>query len=312
MIRRLQNKVSESRATLPVMALCAIMVWAAGGLIRDGLWVQFACFAVSTYLMVELNNANALIRVYSRMVSCSFLALSCTASFQFSSMGGTAMELFAIAAYAILFRSYQDRQAAGITFYAFLSVSIGSLFCVHILYYVPVFWILMAAFIRSISVRTVVASLFGLCLPYWLAAVIMLYRSELPLLAAHLERLAESGPMCDFSALSVNQAATIAFIMAIAVTGTIHYKRQSINDKIRTRMIYSCFITMDLASAALAILQPQHYELALRMMTINTSPLIAHFITLTNTKLTNIAFYVIVAATLALTTFNLWMPSMNF
>ena len=301
MARRLQNNVSESRMTLPAAAIYATLVWMAGGLVSDGLWMQFGCFAASTYLMVELNNANALIRVYSRMVSCAFIALSCAAAF-----------LFAIAAYAALFRSYQDRQAAGLTFYAFMSISTGSLFYAEMLYFAPVLWLLMAAFVRSASLRTVAASVLGLCLPYWLAAAIALYTGHLPMLADHLGQLAATGPLCDFSLLSANQVATMAFVMAMAATGIIHYRRQSINDKIRTRMFYSCFITMDIASAALAILQPQHYELALRMMIVNTSPLIAHFITLTNTKVTNVAFCAIVVAILALTAFNLWMPSTNF
>lgn len=310
MARRLQNNVSESRMTLPAAAIYATLVWMAGGLVSDGLWMQFGCFAASTYLMVELNNA--LIRVYSRMVSCAFIALSCAAAFLFTSAGGAAMELFAIAAYAALFRSYQDRQAAGLTFYAFMSISTGSLFYAEMLYFAPVLWLLMAAFVRSASLRTVAASVLGLCLPYWLAAAIALYTGHLPMLADHLGQLAATGPLCDFSLLSANQVATMAFVMAMAATGIIHYRRQSINDKIRTRMFYSCFITMDIASAALAILQPQHYELALRMMIVNTSPLIAHFITLTNTKVTNVAFCAIVVAILALTAFNLWMPSTNF
>lgn len=312
MARRLQNNVSESRMTLPAAAIYATLVWMAGGLVSDGLWMQFGCFAASTYLMVELNNANALIRVYSRMVSCAFIALSCAATFLFTSAGGAAMELFAIASYAALFRSYQDRQAAGLTFYAFMSISTGSLFYAEMLYFAPVLWLLMAAFVRSASLRTVAASVLGLCLPYWLAAAIALYTGHLPMLADHLGQLAATGPLCDFSLLSANQVATMAFVMAMAATGIIHYRRQSINDKIRTRMFYSCFITMDIASAALAILQPQHYELALRMMIVNTSPLIAHFITLTNTKVTNVAFCAIVVAILALTAFNLWMPSTNF
>ena len=240
MARRLQNNVSESRMTLPAAAIYATLVWMAGGLVSDGLWMQFGCFAASTYLMVELNNANALIRVYSRMVSCAFIALSCAAAFLFTSAGGAAMELFAIAAYAALFRSYQDRQAAGLTFYAFMSISTGSLFYAEMLYFAPVLWLLMAAFVRSASLRTVAASVLGLCLPYWLAAAIALYTGHLPMLADHLGQLAATGPLCDFSLLSANQVATMAFVMAMAATGIIHYRRQSINDKIRTRMFYSC------------------------------------------------------------------------
>jgi len=39
---------------------------------------------------------------------------------------------------------------------------------------------------------------------------------------------------------------------------------------------------------------------------INTAPLLAHFVALTHTKLTNIAFFVIVTIILFVTGFNLW------
>ncbi|MDR9825015.1 hypothetical protein RCJ22_05260, partial [Vibrio sp. FNV 38] len=88
MIKRTQNHVAESRFTLPVVVLYAIAVWLASGLLIPsvpitseglwkGAWVQFVCFFVSAYVLVELNNSNALIRIYSRTVSCSFIVLLC-------------------------------------------------------------------------------------------------------------------------------------------------------------------------------------------------------------------------------------------
>jgi hypothetical protein len=44
----------------------------------------------------------------------------------------------------------------------------------------------------------------------------------------------------------------------------------------------------------------------LLLIIINTAPLIAHFIALTNTKVTNITFIVLVILTFLLTVFNAW------
>ena len=74
-------------------------------------------------------------------------------------------------------------------------------------------------------------------------------------------------------------------------------------------MLYQFFITMNLLSAVLLVIMPQHYDFLLRMMIINTSPLIAHFIALTRTRVTNIAFYVITLSALMLTAYNLWTSS---
>ena len=162
-------------------------------------------------------------------------------------------------------------------------------------------------FLRSMSIRTLSASVLGTALPYWFATAIMAYMGKLGALAGHLAQLADTSHAGDFSHLSAPEWSATALIATAAATGIVHYRRQCLGDKIRTRMLYHCFITTFIASAALLAALPRHYDLAMRMMTISTSPLIAHFIALTNTKVTNIAFHAFLAAALAVTAFNLWM-----
>lgn len=81
--KRLQNKVAESRFALPVTAIYATLAWLAGGLAGNGMYIQFALFAASAFMMMMLNNHNSLIRIYSRMVSCTFLVLTAMAAFLF-------------------------------------------------------------------------------------------------------------------------------------------------------------------------------------------------------------------------------------
>lgn len=309
MIKRFQNKVAESRLALPLTGLYALLVWLAAGLLHGEMWVPFVCFVVSAYLMVELNNSNALIRIYSRMVSCSFLTQSCMACFMFSSEAGAIVELCFIAAYTTLLRSYQDRQATGWVFYTFVSLGLGSMVNVHLLYFVPVVWVLMLTFLRSMSLRTFLASLMGLLVPYWFAAVFFIYEGSFDVPEQHFRQLVTYGGLCDFSVLQPHQLFILAFVVAMAVTGIVHYLRTSYNDKIRIRMYYDSFITVDTVAALYLVLQPQQYDLLLRVMIVNTSMLMAHFVALTHTRITNIACHVIVVAMLLLTAYSLWMPS---
>ena len=64
---------------------------------------------------------------------------------------------------------------------------------------------------------------------------------------------------------------------------------------------------MGTVAILLLALQPQLYDLMIRVLLITTSPLIGHFVALTSTKVTNIAFLTIVAVVLALTVYCLWM-----
>lgn len=306
-MKHLQNKVAESRLTLPVTTVVATVVWLLAGLVRGELVTQFVCFAITTYLMVELNNSNALIRIYSRMVSCSFILLSCTACFTFRSEAEGIAELCAVASYITLFHTYQDRRSPGWTFYAFLCVGLASMVYVHILYYVPILWLLMLSRLGSISWRTFFASLLGVITPYWFASLYFLYTRDFTVASEHFAELGRFGALSDFSVLNQSQVLSLALVFILAVMGMVHYMRTSYNDKIRIRMFYGCFIVSDIITMTFLVLQPQHFDLLIRLMIINTSPLIAHFVALTKTKVTNWAFCAIAAATFALIAYNLWM-----
>ena len=42
------------------------------------------------------------------------------------------------------------------------------------------------------------------------------------------------------------------------------------------------------------------------LLIVNTAPMIAHYIALTNTKVTNVSFYIIILITLGITIGNVW------
>lgn len=308
MAKLLQNRVAESRLLLPIMGGYAIVVWLASGLLGGELWPQFACFVAAAYLMVELNTANALIRIYSRLVSCSFIAMMCMACGEFGSLGGCWTGLCVVGALSALLRCYQNRNAAGWVFYAFMAIGLGSLTSVWLLYYVPVVWLLMAFLLSAMSWRTLFASIIGVITPYWFASVYVVYSGDIGMAANHFAELANYGAIADFSALTANQAAVALFVAGLAVAGAVHFMRTSFKDKIRTRMFYYCFVAVSFATMALLVVQPQRYDLAIRVLIVNASPLAGHFFALTHTRFTNIAFVAVVVVMVALTLANLWMP----
>lgn len=280
-----------------------------GGLIQKQWWIQFGCFLLTTYLMVLLNNSNALIRIYSRVISVTFLILSCMACFLFSSLYGNLTQLCIVASYLILFQSYQDKAAAGLTYYGFLCIGLTSLTFVHILYFVPFLWILMLSCLQSFSLRTFFASLLGIITPYWLGICWLVYQGSLPLFVDHFAPLIRFHTPFDFSILNNSQTTTFAFVILLAVIGTVHYWRTYYSDKIRTRQLFVIFIWIDLLTVAFICLQPQYYDPLIRILIINTAPLTGHFIALTHTKITNITFCLICITALLLTGYNLWMSS---
>ena len=308
--KRIQNHVAESRLTLPAAVAYATAVWFLFGLVRLQLWPQFACFVATTYLMAVLNNNNALIRIFSRLDACSFAVLTCTACFLFPSMQGAILTLCYVVFYLLLFRTYQDKLSMGWTYYAFLCIGLSSLAYVHVLFLIPVFWLFMLFQLTSFSWRTMGASVLGVITPYWLLLPLAVYKHQIGQYVTHFSQLSVVQPIADYSQLSVNQILLWGFVTLLAFTGIIHFWRNSSGDRIRIRQLYSIFTAMVFVVSLLFALQPQHYDVLLRLLIINTAPLIAHFLALTYTRYTNYAFYAICAAVLLLTMLNLWMPSL--
>ena len=120
MTKRLQNKVAESRLTLPVTIAYSVAVWLMAGLIKENWWIQFSCFLISVFLILILNNENVLIRVYSRSVSATYAVLTCMAVSLLPSVQGAIIKLLAIVSLLILYKCYQDKSSPGLNFYAFL------------------------------------------------------------------------------------------------------------------------------------------------------------------------------------------------
>lgn len=311
-IKRLQNRIAESRIALPFTALLVIPAWIGTGVLRDDVLPQFALTVVASYVMVELNNVNALIRIYSRMVSCSFLMLCAITAALYASVESCTVELCTAAAYLILFHAYQDKRSPGITYFAFLSLGVASMMFVQILYFVPFLWLLMATNLMMMSSRNFVASILGLITPYWFAGLYYLYEGNLTTPLQHFAELGQFGSLSQYLSIDSHQVATTIFIVIVAVTGIVHFLRTSYNDKIRTRMLFESFITMDIIAMLFLILQPQHYKELTAIIIVNTSPLIGHYIALTRTFITDLSFKLMIIIAIALTAYNIWIPHSIF
>lgn len=312
MKKRLQNKISESRLTLPFMIVYACVCWILCGLIQRGMWLQFGCFALSAHVMLLLNNSNALIRIYSRMVSSTFLALSCMACFLFPSVTGAISQFFFIATYLILFFTYQDQHSPGLTYYAFLCFGLCTLTSVHFLFLFPLLWLLMLTNLQSLSWRNFFASLFGFATPFWLTVCWGFFQKDLSFFSDYFQPLGDFSTPFDLSILDSSQKITLAFMAVMAIISTLHFWHNSNLDKYRIRQLYSLFIRVDLVVFFLIFLQPQHYDHLIRLAIINTSPLIAHFFALSNSKWTNITFIIVTLFILSFTAYNVWMSSSLF
>lgn len=305
MIKRAQNRIAESRWALPVTAAYALLVCLAAGLVTKELWMQLLMLVISTLMMVDLNNANALIRIYSRMVSCSFVVMTLMATFLSTSLETGILQISFIAFFLLILRAYQDQQAAGWVFYAFCAIGVASIVFVKILYFVPVLWILLSTNILAASFRSYCASFLGIIIPYWFVGAYDLYNGKLPVLGQHFAKLIQFGPVFDLTAIDAHRMVCFLFVLLLTVISSAHFLIYSYKDKIRTRMIYEMFIVIDTCCFIFILLQPQHFDELLTLSIVVTSPLSGHFLSLSNSRLSNITFFAIIILALLITIYNL-------
>lgn len=306
MIKRTQNRIAESRWALPICAAYTLLICLISGLFSEGIWAQLALTAIATLLMVELNNRNSLIRIYSRMVSCSFLVMTMMTPHKIESIDGCIVSMCFVAFYLALCNAYQDKKATGYVLWAFAAIGVASIVWIQILLFIPVLWVLTATNILAMSLRTFVASILGVIMPYWFLSAYYIYIGDIMPIVDHIATIANFEPLFIYMNCSINDFLPLCFIILLAIIGSIHFLRTSYKDKIRTRMIYEMFITMSVATIVLILLQPQHANIATHLLIISTAPLIGHFLALTSTRITNIASLAIMATALVITALNLW------
>ncbi len=305
MIKRAQNRIAESRATLPWTAVICLLIWLVGGVITRGWWLQMSVAALAMLMMALLNNVNALIRIYSRMISCSFIVLMTMTAYLWPQLSAGMVALAVTTFYLLLFQTYQDKRAMGMIFYAYAMLGIGSIFWVRLLWLVPVFWILMATNILAFSGRTFFASILGLVLPYWFLGGYYFLTGQIAMLGEHFVDILNVGPLFAFELLDLHHFVTMGFVFLLGILGIVHFLRNSYKDKIRIRMYYEAFIVIELVLMAAIIVFPKMADPIMALLITTTAPLIGHFLALTHTKLTNITFFVILVIVAALTLYNI-------
>ena len=308
MIKRAQNRIAQSRWSLPVTAIYGLLLFLISGMASQGLWLQLLILVASTVMLVILNNHNSLIRIYSRMVSCSFCVVVLMSPFLFSSINIGIAQLAFIFSLNFILRAFQDKQAVGWVFYAFVAIGVASVFYVELLWLVPILWILLTTNVLAMSLRTFIASILGVALPYWFLSAYYLLIGNPQAIADHFEAMLLWQQPFDFSMLDIHRGLTFLFVAILGIIGSVHFVAYSYQDKIRTRMIFEMFITLEICLLVLLILQPQHFDVLLSLLLTVVSPLIGHFLSLTHSKLSNITFFTLIIAALALTVFNIWMP----
>ena len=296
-------RIATGAFTLPVMAGIAILLWLIPDLGNLGLWMGLAIVGLTTFLLAELNNRNALLRIRSRMMGATYLALLAACpelhGWSFSMVPMVCLVL----SYFQLFAAYQKPHAEGEVFRAYMFLGIASWFYPLLLFIAPLLYFCLLIQLRVLTWRTFFAGLMGLMVPYWFYAGWAIWNDVLNTAflpfadAFHL-----NAP--DYHSVPMGVVVLLIYTSLLALLSVFHFTRTAYNDKIRTRMFYYVIICMEIVLLLACLFQPQHYHVLLLLLIANSAPLIAHYLALGKGKIMNYLFDLSLIVLGVLTIFN--------
>jgi len=309
---RIQYNVASSEFTLPLCVILAAAMW----------WLPQQMFSVrcllglilcllTTFVVMETNAQQHIIRIRTRMMSCVWLVLAASLSFMHPLGEPIVAAAFLCVSYLLLFRSYQRHRPQAIVFHAFLMLGIGS-FCAPVMLAMAIpYFLYLAIFLRSLTRRAFWAGILGIIVPYWCYAVWCFVTGNLQ---SFLDRLTE---MAQYEIPTLEAITSMPFvwqvsaavIILLSIVSIIHYLRTNYDDKIRVRMILYIYLSQTILLIAFLLLQPAHYQTTMALLVASASPLIAHYFSLTGSWFSTFFFFLSLVLIAGVATLNLWLTS---
>ena len=311
---RLQNKIAGSVFTLPVCVIAAIAMW----------WLPQKEFSVqcllglvlcllTTYIVMETNAQQHIIRIRTRMMSCVWLLLAASLAFMHPLGEPIIAAAFLCVSYHLLFRCYQRHRPQLDVFHSFLMLGIGSFFAPVMLPMAVLFFLYKIFFLRSLTRKAFWAGVLSIIVPYWCYAVWCFVTGDIQSLITRLTDMAHLDmPSVEaVKALPFVWQVSAGFVVLLSIVSIIHYMRTNYDDKIRVRMFLYIYVMQTLLLMAYLVLQPAHYQTTMALLVASASPLIAHYFALTGSWLSTFLFCLSLILTAGMATLNLLLPSFS-
>ncbi len=283
--------------------------WPKGSFSMDYLLGLLLC-ALTAYVVLETNNANALVRIRTRMVSCLWLLLAAGTGYLHTALA----PLFATCCLAIgynqLCHTYQRPDITTESFHAHLLLALGSLVFPPMLLFSVLYVIYLMVYMRSLHLRAFLSALIGLILPYWLWMGRCIWMEDFSPLLTHLSGVVDFRipVLADYLSLPLPLLSAWGLTSVLVLVSIIHYLRNCYDDKIRVRMLLYILVCQTIFLELAILLQPQFLPFLLPMQKVRASHLVAPFIAQTTSWLSNAFFVLSILLFSAVSAINLWMP----
>lgn len=210
---------------------------------------------------------------------------------------------FLIVAMSLLFMSYHDKDARSAVFNASLIISLGSLLWIHILWFMPLFWLGMYQF-RTLTVRTFLASLIGLSIVYWvLLGWSVLTHDYTPF---HIFPSLFKMQVISFAYTNWINWISILCVVVITLFAIVNVISHDTDDIQRTRQYLYHLSLFGIWAFVLAFVFEHSADEFLQVACIPSSILMAHFFTLVQHRLVRWSLFLVLLVLLVILVLRVW------
>jgi hypothetical protein len=311
---KFQNKVAESEVTMPLCAVLATILW----------WWPQQSFALSnilgwlvcvftTYISMETNGVQHIIRIRTRMMSCVWLMLATSLAFMHP-WGAPAISAACLAmSYYLLFRCYQLYDSTVWVYHSFLFLGLGSISSSVMLFMGILYYIYLIGFLRTLTWRGFWAGILGMITPYWCWTLWCFFMDKTDIVQEFITSHFVWQPISwqALANLPLVSLMSMAFVCLLSLVGLFHYMQTKYNDKIHVRMILYIYTIQTLLLILYLLLQPCQYQSTMALLVVSASPLIAHYFSLTGSWISNAFFVLSLLLCGTMAYLNLWIPSFS-
>lgn len=203
-----------------------------------------------------------------------------------------------------LFTSYHDPQAKSNAYNAALLIGIGSLLWIHILWFIPLFWVGMYNF-RTLNLRTFLASLLGVGTVYWFLLGWCIWFADFTPFTIPFATLFRLNLLMP-AGIGLVDWIGILLMASLTTVSAINIITHEYEDTLRTRQFLSFLILMAICTFAMYFLYEQASEEFLETACIPASILIAHFFTVMRGRIVFWTFYSSIVIFIVLLILRLW------
>lgn len=326
--RRLQYEIATGKFTLPVSIIVSILFWGVFfffkpvlaideaypfravllNLFSDdliGYLLTFLCYGFIGYLLIEFNNAYAIIRMRTSLQTSIYCWLILSCPFLFVQNWACILSLCLGLSLYFLFRNYQKIQPVGTVFHTMFFLGLASLLFSKILLLYPI--LLLGTYnFKAFTLRTFFAGLIGLSVPYWFLLGHAFYYGQMSLFYSPFKDLIEFSPVFS-TQVSIPFMLSASVVVLLLIVSSLHYALTSYEDKIRSRAYLNFLILLGIVIILLGVLQLEYADIWLQMLLPIVALLAGHLFALSRTWLSNMFFILSFIALLGTMCYNLWM-----